>query len=154
MAVLLLTNLVSSRSRCEVVTLFTWPPSKRRIVYVQPTMYRPEVSRSAQSRSHTTAYTYRTRAQIPQLRARQSTNSALTWYLIDRLMFFIWKPNRLGVPSFRESHVFAPYHLVIEEVGRHISILWKLGKQIRRKSLSNVPPKLLAFFMTEIWSIW
>ena len=40
-------------------------------------MYRPEVSRSAQSRSHTMAYTYRTRAQIPQLRARQSTNSAL-----------------------------------------------------------------------------
>ena len=44
---------------------------------MQPTMYRPEVSRSAQSRSHTMAYTYRTRAQIPQLRARQSTNSAL-----------------------------------------------------------------------------
>ena len=40
-------------------------------------MYRLEVSRSAQSRSHTMAYTYRTRAQIPQLRARQSTNSAL-----------------------------------------------------------------------------
>ena len=48
-----------------------------KIVYVQPTMYRPEVSRSAQSRSHKMAYTYRTRAQIPQLRARQSTNSAL-----------------------------------------------------------------------------
>ena len=43
---------------------------------MQPSMYRPEVSRSAQSRSHTMAYTYRTRAQIPQLRARQSTNSA------------------------------------------------------------------------------
>ena len=44
---------------------------------MQPTMYRPQVSRSAQSRSHTMAYTYRTRAQIPQLRARQSTNSTL-----------------------------------------------------------------------------
>ena len=44
---------------------------------MQPTMYRPEVSRSAQSRSHTMAYTYRTRAQIPQLRGRHSTNSAL-----------------------------------------------------------------------------
>ena len=35
------------------------------------------VSRSAQSRSHTMAYSYRTRAQIPQVRARQSTNTAL-----------------------------------------------------------------------------
>ena len=40
-------------------------------------MYRPDLSRSAQSRSHTMAYTYRTRAQIPQLRARESTNSVL-----------------------------------------------------------------------------
>ena len=33
----------------------------------------------ARSLSHTMAYTYRIRAQIPQLRARQSTNSALRW---------------------------------------------------------------------------
>ena len=25
--------------------------------------------------------------------------------VFDVLMFFIWKPNRLGMPSYRESHV-------------------------------------------------
>ena len=103
MAVLLLTNLVFFRSRCEVVTLCTWPPSKRRIVYVQPTMYRPEVSRSAQSRSHTMAYTYRTRAQKPQLRARQSTNSALRQESNRRGTLVFWHNCVRVALSFRQT---------------------------------------------------
>ena len=76
---------------------------------MQPTMYRPEVSRSAQSRSHTMAYTYRTRAQIPQLRARQTTNSALTQELNQRAWWtgpeFLqhhaeeWPQMRITVPD-------------------------------------------------------
>ena len=71
------------------------------------TMYRLEVSRSARSRSHTMAYTYRTRAQIPQLRARQSTNSALRQESNRRDYPGLRISARLSRSSFAESSLLA-----------------------------------------------
>ena len=113
MAVLLLTNLVSFRSRCEVVTLCTWPPSKRRIVYVQPTMYRPEVSRSAQSRSaynglhlphsRTNTLTSRKAEHEQRVKARVKSTCCTTAFLPEPLGQSNWAQWRWHTPTRRDD---------------------------------------------------